>query len=127
MAYRRRMNRFALLCLVSLAACASKNPPAPQPAPPISDPGPKPSDTAPATPPAPAPAVDAARLGTACGDGGKCAPPMECVKYYGIAGKRGGELSSCEIRCGEKATCPTGTACTTIADGPGAVCRPSSK
>jgi hypothetical protein len=114
------MTRFALLCLVSFAACSGSSKPAPdpQPAPPIPDPGPKPSGT-----PAPSPAVDAARLGTACGDGGTCAPPMECVKYYGIAGAKGGPLSSCEIPCNGAVTCPTGTKCTTIADGPGAVCR----
>ncbi len=70
--------------------------------------------------------VDPAKLGTPCGDGGTCAPPMECVKYYGIAGARGPQFSSCEITCSEKSVCPASTTCVTIADGPGAVCRPST-
>jgi hypothetical protein len=45
------------------------------------------------------------------------------VKYYGIAGPRGPQFSSCEIRCDGKEGCPTGLDCITIADGPGQVCR----
>jgi hypothetical protein len=46
------------------------------------------------------------------------------VKYYGIAGARGPEFKSCEIKCaGKGAACPDGRKCTTIADGPGSVCR----
>jgi len=110
------MSRFALLCLI--AACSG----------PSSSSGGS-ASPAPAPTPAPTPAppsVDPARLGTPCGDGGTCTPPMECVKYFGIAGPRGGEFSSCEIRCGEKSACPAGTTCVTVADGPGAVCRPST-
>jgi hypothetical protein len=31
---------------------------------------------------------------------------------------------TCEQRCDGKEGCPDGTTCNTIADGPGAVCRP---
>ena len=57
-------------------------------------------------------------------DDGQCDNGLECVEYYGIAGPRGPEFNSCEIRCGGKAPpCPDGQACVTIADGPGQVCR----
>jgi hypothetical protein len=46
------------------------------------------------------------------------------MKYYGFAGPKGGELSSCEVRC--DAGCPTGQSCVTISDGPGQVCRPTN-
>ncbi|MFO0635626.1 MAG: hypothetical protein U0168_22510 [Nannocystaceae bacterium] len=32
-------------------------------------------------------------------------------------------FTSCEWRCNKGQACPEGTSCTTIADGPGAVCR----
>ena len=57
-----------------------------------------------------------------CGDK-QCKPGQECVGYYGIAGPRGPKFESCEWRCDRKQACPSGTKCTTIADGPGAVCR----
>jgi hypothetical protein len=64
-----------------------------------------------------------AKQGQSC-EGG-CAKGLTCIKYRGIAGARGPELSSCEIRCGQKGLkCPKGQMCTTIADGPGQVCRP---
>jgi hypothetical protein len=64
-----------------------------------------------------------AAAGLPCDDKG-CAPPYTCVKYYGIAGPRGPEFRSCEIPCPTaQSECPKGTKCTTIADGPGAVCR----
>jgi hypothetical protein len=74
--------------------------------------------------PAPEPAANLpASSGAPCDDKG-CASPYQCVKYYGIAGPRGPEFKSCEIPCADaKAVCPEGTACTTIADGPGRVCR----
>lgn len=62
--------------------------------------------------------------GTACDEAGKCDPGLTCIKYYGIAGARGPEFSSCEIRCGAGQKCPAGQQCTTVADGPGSVCRP---
>ncbi len=66
-------------------------------------------------PPAP-PAVDC--------DGTPCAPPRECIEYFGIAGANGPKFYSCDIRClPGKPGCPEGTVCQTIADGPGSVCR----
>lgn len=66
-------------------------------------------------PPAPA-AVDC--------DGKPCAAPAECIEYFGIAGPRGPKFYSCEIRCTpSKPGCPDGTACVTVVDGPGSVCR----
>jgi hypothetical protein len=56
---------------------------------------------------------------------GACAEGLECVEYYGIAGPKGGKLTSCEIRCNvtESNTCPGDQQCVTISDGPGQVCR----
>jgi hypothetical protein len=103
-----------------------------KPLPPSSDavqPAPAPAtNTAPAaatntaTPPAASSALP--RQGTPCDAHGKCAKGLTCLKYYGIAGPRGPHFSSCEIPCGPGGHCPAGQACTTIADGPGAVCRP---
>jgi hypothetical protein len=61
--------------------------------------------------------------GEKCGDGDACAPDLKCVSYYGIAGASGPEFKSCEKTCGADADCPDGRKCTTIADGPGHVCR----
>lgn len=102
------MNRFALLCFV--AACSGASTPAPTPTP---TPGPTPT-------PAPAPAAEP---GSPCGTDGTCGAPLECVKYYGIAGAKGPEFSSCEMRCDGKGGCPDGLSCVTVADGPGQVCR----
>jgi hypothetical protein len=55
---------------------------------------------------------------------GQCAKGLSCVSYYGIAGPRGPAMTSCEIRCSGGKGCPPGQHCTTIADGPGQVCRP---
>ncbi len=64
--------------------------------------------------------------GEECGADDLCAIGLECVHYYGFAGPSGPEFRSCEVRCDDKAqTCPDGLTCATIADGPGAVCRPS--
>ncbi|MEM6993877.1 MAG: hypothetical protein AAF721_25415 [Myxococcota bacterium] len=61
--------------------------------------------------------------GEQCGDE-VCTKPKECIRYYGIAGKKGPEFTSCEIRCKAGAGgCPAGQSCVTIADGPGSVCR----
>ena len=61
-------------------------------------------------------------------NGEPCAPPRECISYYGIAGPNGPQFHACEIRCkGEgKGGCPDGMSCVTIADGPGEVCREST-
>ena len=67
--------------------------------------------------------IDISKLGESCGEGDRC-ESGSCTKYYGIAGPSGPEFSSCEVTCTNgKGPCPTGTACVTIADGPGAVCR----
>jgi hypothetical protein len=65
------------------------------------------------------------KQGEHCGSKGECAHGLTCVRYYGVAGARGPQMSSCEIKCGEGAEgqCPKGQACKTIADGPGQVCR----
>ena len=62
--------------------------------------------------------------GEECAEGGGCADGLECIEYYGIAGPSGPKFTSCETSCAEDpAKCPDGTACQTIADGPGQVCR----
>jgi len=70
--------------------------------------------------------ADMPGMGKNCGENDACASGYECVKYYGIAGARGPQFKTCEIRCeknNEEAVCPKGTHCTTVADGPGQVCR----
>jgi hypothetical protein len=62
------------------------------------------------------------KLGQPCGAAGACGEGA-CVTYYGIAGPRGGEFTSCEIKCDAHGGCPKGLQCITIADGPGTVCR----
>ena len=65
-------------------------------------------------------------MGEKCGEADACAKGFECVSYYGIAGARGPQFKTCEIRCemqNKESVCPKGTQCTTIADGPGQVCR----
>ena len=65
--------------------------------------------------------------GKACAAGGSCPDGLTCVRYYGVAGRAGGELSSCELPCkGAREGCPENQHCVTIADGPGRVCRPGS-
>jgi eight-cysteine-cluster-containing protein len=56
---------------------------------------------------------------------GRCAPGLQCMEYFGVAGPRGGTMTSCEIRCGSGHLCPKNQECVQIADGPGQVCRPS--
>lgn len=68
--------------------------------------------------------ADGPGIGEDCGEDDTCAPGLECVHYYGFAGPSGPEFKTCEIRCDGKASCPEGLSCATIADGPGAVCRP---
>lgn len=123
-----------------LTACAcheSSSAPVSSPAPTTTpDPGPAPAPTTPPatddgtaggnstpTPTANALSADAAAAqGKPCTDSA-CPEPLECVEYYGIAGPKGPKFTSCEVRCSDGATCPDGQACTTIADGPGQVCR----
>ena len=110
------------LLVLAIAACSSSSSPQPasQPAAPTP---PAPKEAPPTTPPAAG--TTAPGVGQTCGSGDECAPGLECIKFYGIASPRGPQFKSCEIKCGaqEKSPCPDGTKCTTIADGPGQVCR----
>jgi hypothetical protein len=81
---------------------------------------------APQQQPQPQAQAPAAKMGEPCPDGA-CADGLACVRYYGIAGSRGPEFSSCELRCKADGGCPPAHSCTTIADGPGRVCRPSGE
>lgn len=99
---------FAFVTLAAAGCGATPKPPA--------------TDPTPVTDPAPV-TMDLTKLGAACGDDDGC-EVGSCAKYYGIAGPSGPEFSSCEIACDTKPGCPDGTECATIADGPGAVCRP---
>ncbi len=108
-----------LLAIVLVAACSSSSPPPPQPSP-TAGPSPARESPSPITPPA---NTSAPGVGQSCGSDGSCAQGLECVSYYGIAGARGPQFKSCEIRCGSEKQCPSGLACKTIADGPGQVCR----
>jgi hypothetical protein len=78
-------------------------------------------------PPAPVEAkpVEGPKNLVACGDK-TCSEGEECISYYGIAGPRGPQFHECGIRCKQGAPndgCADGKKCTTIADGPGPVCR----
>lgn len=118
-----------------LAACSSSAPaptapptptePAPPPPEPTADPSAGSGSAAPTEKPNDTPADPAGPgIGENCGPNDSCAAGTECVKYYGIAGPRGPEFKTCEIRCsGKGGTCPAGKNCVTIADGPGSVCR----
>lgn len=78
----------------------------------------------PGNPQPPPGTVELASLGAACGDDGACPAGTTCREFYGIAGGAGPKFTSCEVPCGAGEACPDGAACVTIADGPGAVCRP---
>jgi hypothetical protein len=113
--------------VLALAACSSKpamtqpDPATPPPAAPAPDP--TPSGSGSDAPPAPTQGSAAGpRIGEPCGANDACGEGS-CVTYYGIAGPRGPVFKSCEIKCDGKEGCPTGRTCTTIADGPGQVCR----
>jgi hypothetical protein len=126
---------------VNMPPPAAETPPATMPAPtgevqpatPATPPA-SPADTkppaaatpppAPATPtPPPAAAALPSKAGAPCDEKG-CGGGYECKSYYGIAGPRGPEFKTCEISCAAKGSkCPAGTKCSTIADGPGKVCR----
>ena len=110
----------AVVLALGLLACSGAPAPQPEPAPTPTEPAPTPTEP---TPTEPAPADDLAAQGEPCADK-SCAEGLECVRYYGIAGPSGPEFTSCEIRCADDgAACPEGQRCTTIADGPGQVCR----
>jgi hypothetical protein len=141
---------FATVLLVIACGCPQKTgteaPPAPapsqpaptQPAPPTpTEPAPtQPAPTQPApTQPAPTQGSGSAAepapnwpknapgIGENCGPNDTCAKGLTCVSYYGIAGARGPQFKSCEIKCTTDTNCPAGHKCITIADGPGQVCR----
>ena len=116
---RRACKLLATIALAVAACTVTTSDPAPA-GPPQHEGGPPP---APAPAPAPAPQAGPG-IGQACASG-VCAAGLQCVEYYGIAGPRGPKFTSCEIRCQGGAACPGGMSCTTIADGPGAVCRPT--
>jgi hypothetical protein len=114
------------LATILLAACSSSSPsPAPTPTPtPAPTPAPTPTPTPDPSPTPPAADASVATGGEKCGDKPACVAPETCVSYYGIAGARGPQFHSCEIKCTPKGNdCPSGKKCTTIADGPGSVCR----
>jgi hypothetical protein len=110
---------------------ADTTPPPPS-APPAADTTPPKPTNPPATPaetpkpggnPAPAAAGLPDKAGAPCDDRG-CGGGYQCISYYGIAGPKGPQFKSCEIPCAKASDkCPKGTTCTTIADGPGRVCR----
>jgi hypothetical protein len=114
--------------LVFLVACGSKTTTPPLEAPPPSSAdasavvAPSTVDAAPSLPP-PDPDPAPPQLGGDCANGQTCAAPATCVSYRGIAGARGPEFKTCEIKCADAKNCPNGTKCMTIADGPGRVCR----
>ncbi|MEO8706188.1 MAG: hypothetical protein ABI867_39525 [Kofleriaceae bacterium] len=99
--------------------------PAPDPTPaPVPVPDPKPVPPPPDPTPTQTPPVGGAgKLHDKCGTGDACAAPAKCEKYYGIAGPRGPEFKTCEIKCTKVTKCPAGTTCGIVADGPGQVCR----
>ena len=102
--------------------------PAPPPPPPEHvtpakvPPTPMPPAKVPPTP-APDPAGAAPGISEKCGSGDACAVGLACVSYYGFAGARGPQFKTCEMRCTSDKVCPAGRHCTTVADGPGRVCR----
>ena len=106
--------------LLMLAACPA---PAPGPVGPTPGTGPAPGSGAEPGGPTAEPPRTGPKLGETCGEGDTCGEGA-CVKYYGIAGPRGPEFKSCEIRCDAQGGCADGRQCVTVADGPGSVCRP---
>lgn len=116
----------SLVLIAALTACSS---PSKGPQGPGSDPAGSGSDTAGSGAASDSPNAgsavqhDGPGMGQPCGPEGLCAPGLTCKKYYGIAGPRGPEFSSCEHTCATDADCDKGQRCATIADGPGQVCR----
>jgi hypothetical protein len=89
------------------------------------DPGqakPDPSQSKPDPGPAPTPAGKGPGLHEKCGAGDACGVGA-CVTYYGIAGPRGPQFKTCEIKCDKTTKCPDGMKCAVVADGPGQTCR----
>lgn len=105
------------------AGTAAPAPTAPTPSAPAPS---APSGPAAAPPPAAGGGALVSALGQPCGDGDACPSGASCKTYYGFAGPSGPAFKSCEVACGAAASgavCPAGTACVTVADGPGSVCR----
>ena len=98
-------------------------PPPAQPPPAQQPPGQQPPGPGSAGEPAPNWPKPPPGIGETCGDKDACAQGLTCVAYYGIAGARGPQFKSCEIKCQSDANCPADHKCITIADGPGQVCR----
>jgi hypothetical protein len=65
-------------------------------------------------PPAKPPAA-----GESCTDDTSCSPPATCIHVVGQMPESARQ--ECWITCGDK-SCPDGTTCTMIHDGPGKVC-----
>jgi len=123
----------ALLPLVLIVACGCPQKPAPstgsttmptpnQPPPTQTPPAQTPGQGS-AAEPAPSWPKGGPGIGENCGAGDACAQGLTCVAYYGIAGPRGPQFKSCEIKCTGDGGCPADHKCITIADGPGQVCR----
>jgi hypothetical protein len=111
------MTRLAsLLAVLAVAACCNKAAPTTTPA---GGPG-----SGPMGDDVPAATIDLAKLGAECSGDQRCEVGA-CTSYFGIAGPSGPEFRSCEITCPAGKGCPAGTTCIQIADGPGAVCRPT--
>ncbi|MCK6527945.1 hypothetical protein L6R50_10435 [Myxococcota bacterium] len=122
------MLRLVLLAAatLSVAGCAPHRGPAEPVAGPVQDGGSPPPGEVTAPPPLPSPAPSAAGgegRGRPCEGPTDCPPDLECLRYFGIAGRAGPEFGSCETPCGAEGGCPAGLECTSIADGPGRVCR----
>jgi hypothetical protein len=62
-------------------------------------------------------------IGEDCDPGDVCALGLTCLHYYSVAGPRGPEFATCEMHCKSDASCPGGSTCEVLADGPGQVCR----
>lgn len=122
-----RFATFALMLAAALGACSPTSSPSRAGAHPVTEPEPNTPTSIPKAQALPenVPTLpqEAPASTTPCG-AKECAKGTECVEYYGIAGKAGGTLYSCEVRCKSNAQCPTSApTCKTIADGPGQVCR----
>lgn len=119
--------RMLVLAAAWLAACSTGNSarssPPPQSGAPTEPAGPAPGEPARSgSGGSAAPAPAGPKIGDTCGANDACGEGT-CVTYYGIAGPRGPQFKSCEIRCDGQGGCSGGRACVQIADGPGAVCR----
>jgi hypothetical protein len=128
-----RTTLLAALCL-ALAACPStkngdvSSEPTPSPGPAPEEP---PAPGEPTGEPTAEPGGQDMPLppqGAPCTAEGRCAEGLTCLKYYGIAGAKGPEFTSCEIPClNDPSVCPADQRCIVIADGPGQVCRRSNR